>query len=214
MFKGPAVQPLEVAPRVMPDWTLPVDGIHYNLHYGQPQGMPNTQAVPPMKLELMTVKFHNPLEPTSENLAHGKVLFETNCAPCHGMTGKGDGSVVHLLQHKPANLLTGVSKNLPDGYVYGYIRNGGIWMPSYNDAMSSTERWQVVIYVRALERKYGESEANAGAQAGADQGVNPEQAELPAGMSPPGAIQPGASVAGTAASLGSRQSESEPSASP
>ena len=220
MFKGPAVQPLEVAPRVMPDGTLPVDGIHYNVHFGQPQGMPNAQAAPPMKLELMTVKFHNPLQPTPVNLAHGEVLFETDCAPCHGMTGKGDGSVVHLLQHKPANLLTGVSKNLPDGYVYGYIRNGGIWMPSYDDAMSSTERWQVVMYMRALERKYGGSEANAGAPAGgANQGGKSEQsacwpAELSAVLTPPGAVQPGASMAGTAASLGSRQSESEPSASP
>jgi hypothetical protein len=39
-------------------------------------------------------------------------------------------------------------------------------------------------------------------------------AELSAVLTPPGAIQPGASLAGTAASLGSRQSESEPSASP
>src|ERR1700680_4907479 len=52
MYEGPAVQPLEVAPRVMPAGTLPVDGIHYNVHFGQPQGMPNAQAAPPMKLEL------------------------------------------------------------------------------------------------------------------------------------------------------------------
>jgi S-disulfanyl-L-cysteine oxidoreductase SoxD len=165
MFRGAAVQPLEVAPRVMPEGTLPVDGIHYNVHYGQPDGMPDAQAIPPMKLELMTVKMQNPLQPTPEVLAHGKELFETDCAPCHGMTGKGDGTVVHLLQHKPANLMTGVSKNLPDGYIYGYIRNGGIWMPSYDDAMSSNERWQVVVYLRSLEKKYGETEASSGSTA-------------------------------------------------
>ena len=82
-----------------------------------------------------------------------------NLGLLYDKTGKGDGSVVHLLAHKPANLLTGVSKNLPDGYVYGYIRNGGIWMPSYADAMSSDERWQVVLYMRWLEQKNGESEA-------------------------------------------------------
>src|SRR2546426_2144366 len=83
MFQGAAVQPLEIAPRVMPEGTLPVAGIHYNVHYGQPQGMPTTAAILPMKLELMTVREQNPLQPTSENLAHGRALFETVCAACH-----------------------------------------------------------------------------------------------------------------------------------
>jgi mono/diheme cytochrome c family protein len=162
MFRGASVQPLEVAPRVMPDGTLPVDGLHYNIHYGQPEGVPDEEAIPPMKLELMTVKLQNPLQPTPDVLAHGKELFVTDCSPCHGLKGRGDGTVVHLLQHKPANLMTGVSKNLPDGYIYGYIRNGGIWMPSYDDAMSSKERWEVVVYLRSLEKKYGETEASNG----------------------------------------------------
>lgn len=167
MYQGAAVQPLEEAPRAMPDGTLPVDGLHYNAHYGQPEGMPDEQSIPPMKLELMTVRLHNPLQPTTQVLAHGKELFETTCSPCHGLNGKGDGSVVHLLQHKPANLMTGVSKNLPDGYIYGYIRNGGIWMPSYNDAMSSKERWEIVVYLRSLQKKYGEAEASSSGSAAA-----------------------------------------------
>ena len=190
MFRGAAVQPLEVAPRVMPDGTLPVDGIHYNIHYGQPDGMPDAQAIPPMKLELMTVKMQNPLQPTPEVLAHGKELFETDCAPCHGMTGKGDGTVVHLLQHKPANLMTGVSKNLPDGYIYGYIRNGGIWMPSYDDAMSSNERWQVVVYLRSLEKKYGETEASSGSTAAPPAAQPSPDAQPPAEAQPPLTDQP------------------------
>lgn len=161
MFQGPEAQPLEIAPRVMPSGTLPTYGIHYNVHWDQPPGFAETKALRPMKLELMTVKLHNPLKPTSLNLAHGKALFGTTCAPCHGIHGHGDGTVVHLLQHKPADLLTGVSKNLPDGYIFGYIRNGGIWMPSYADAMTPTERWQVVLYVRNLEKKYGEKVASA-----------------------------------------------------
>jgi len=157
MYRGPAIQPLAVAPRVMPDGVLPVDGIHYNVHYDQPANLPgiDERALPQMKLEAMTVKMHNPLQPTPVTLHHGADLFAADCAPCHGPTGKGDGTVVHLLAHKPANLLTGVSKNLPEGYIYGYIRNGGIWMPSYGDAMSSDERWEVVMYLRQLQDKYG-----------------------------------------------------------
>jgi mono/diheme cytochrome c family protein len=220
MYQGAAVQPLEIAPRVMPDGTLPVAGIHYNIHYGQPAGMPTTAAILPMKLELMTVREQNPLQPTSENLAHGKVLFETVCSPCHGEIGRGNGSVVHLLAHKPANLLTGVSTNLPDGYVFGYIRNGGIWMPSYDDAMSATERWQIVLYMRDLEKKYGETATKtAGAQttkpamtgfpqnqpSGMVSGRNPEQQGRTGLAVEPGLFQPGLSESGTDASLGAPQ---------
>lgn len=176
MFRGASVQPLAIAPRAMPEGTLPVDGIHYNIHYGQPAGMPDEAAIPPMKLELMTVRLQNPLQPTPQVLAYGKELFDNTCSPCHGLKGKGDGSVVHLLQHKPANLMTGVSKNLPDGYIYGYIRNGGIWMPSYNDAMSSKERWEVVVYLRSLQKKYGEAEASAGSSATVPSGGGPSSA--------------------------------------
>ena len=208
MYEGAAVQPLEIAPRVMPDGTLPVAGIHYNVHYGQPAGMPTAAAILPMKLELMTVREQNPLQPTSDNLAHGKALFETVCAPCHGKSGKGDGSVVHLLAHKPANLLTGVSTNLPDGYVFGYIRNGGIWMPSYDDAMSATERWQIVLYMRDLEKKYGETAAKAGAQPTAQpspEAAQPEQQERLGLAAEPGLFQPGLGESGTGASLGAPQ---------
>lgn len=165
MFRGAAIQPLDEPPRNMPDGVLPTDGIHYDNHLGQPDGLPGAdeQAVPQMKLEAMTVKMHNPLQPTPENLKHGEQLFLANCSPCHGTGGAGNGSVVHLLLHKPANLMTGVSKNLPDGYIYGYIRNGGIWMPSYNDAMSSNERWQVVVYLRDLQANYHGTDASASA---------------------------------------------------
>src|SRR5258708_4445964 len=56
MFNGPAPQPLEIAPRVMPDGTLPIAGTNYNAHFGQPAGMPDEQPIPPMKLEAMTVR--------------------------------------------------------------------------------------------------------------------------------------------------------------
>src|SRR5207245_4067729 len=77
------------------------------------------------------------------------------------MSDQGKVTVSHKRKNKQANLLTYISKNLPDGYIYGYIRNGGVWMPAYNDAMSSTERWQVVLYVRDLERKLGSETASA-----------------------------------------------------
>ena len=135
-------------------------------HYNNPAslGLPGAdeQAVPQMGSSMMTVKMISAAADAREP-KHGEQLFLANCSPCHGTGGAGNGSVVHLLLHKPANLMTGVSKNLPDGYIYGYIRNGGIWMPSYNDAMSSNERWQVVVYLRDLQANYHGADASAAA---------------------------------------------------
>jgi mono/diheme cytochrome c family protein len=138
MYRGATVRPLTQAPRVMPEGTLPMAG---------GGDLPEL----PMTRNEMTASEHNPLQPTAENLAAGKSLYATNCAPCHGEGGRGDGTVAHLLKTKPKDLVNGTSKDLPDGYLYGTIRDGGISMPTYADALSIHERWQVVTFVRSLQ---------------------------------------------------------------
>jgi mono/diheme cytochrome c family protein len=134
MFRGESVQALARAPRVMPPGTLPVNG------------------VPPMSREVASLSLRNPVKPTPEALAHGKLLFDTDCAVCHDSNGRGDGPVRFLLRIPPADLTHGVSTQRSDGYIYATIRNGSIVMPAYGDAMSADEIWDVVLYVRSLQR--------------------------------------------------------------
>ena len=91
--------------------------------------------------------------PRPEALAAGKSLFDSNCAVCHGNGARGDGTVRFLLRVPPADLTAGVAAQRSDGYIYATIRNGSIVMPSYADAMSSRERWEVVLYLRSLQGK-------------------------------------------------------------
>jgi len=134
MYRGPDVQPYAEAPRVTPADTIPVHG-----------------GEPPMNLEQATIKMHNSLQPTPENLAKGKQQFGTYCAPCHGESGEGNGPVAHLLAKPPKNLVMGTSKDLPDGYIYGAIRDGILSMPSYAEEMPAEQRWQVVMYIRSMQ---------------------------------------------------------------
>jgi mono/diheme cytochrome c family protein len=134
MYRGPEIQPFAEAPRVTPADTIPVHG-----------------GEPPMSLEQATVKMHNPLQPTPENLAGGKQQFETYCAPCHGESGRGNGPVAHILSKPPKDLVTGSSKYLPDGYIYGAIRDGILSMPSYAEEMAPDQRWQAVMYIRSMQ---------------------------------------------------------------
>jgi len=39
--------------------------------------------------------------------AYGKVLFDLNCAACHGYEGRGDGSAATYLWRRPADLTDG-----------------------------------------------------------------------------------------------------------
>ncbi|HZY60824.1 MAG TPA: c-type cytochrome [Candidatus Binataceae bacterium] len=135
MFRGESVQPMARSPRVMPPGTLPVNG------------------EPPMSREQSSAKLHNPLKADPAVLAAGKSLFESNCAVCHGNNARGNGTVRFLLRVPPADLTAGVAAQRTDGYIYATIRNGSIVMPSYADAMSSAERWQVVLFLRSLQGK-------------------------------------------------------------
>ena len=136
MFRGESVQPLAQSPRVMPPGTLPING----------------EA--PMSREDASTTLHNPLPSQRPAvLAAGKSLFEINCAVCHGNNARGNGTVRFLLRVPPADLTAGVAAQRSDGYLYATIRNGSIVMPSYADAMSSQERWEVVLYLRSLQGK-------------------------------------------------------------
>src|SRR6202795_2809247 len=104
-----------------------------------------------MSLEQGTLNMHNPVQPAAQNLARRREQFHTYCAPCHGATGQGDGPVAHILSKPPKNLISGTSKDLPDGYIYGAIRDGVLSMPSYAEEMPAEQRWQVVMYIRSMQ---------------------------------------------------------------
>lgn len=135
MFRGAAVQPMAEAPRNQPPGTLAVNG------------------EPPMTRDVAARVLKNPLTPTPAVLAAGKRLWINNCSPCHGEDGRGDGTVRHLLKEPAADLTAGEPTERTDGYIYATIRNGSYIMPSYGDAMSPQERWEVVLYVRSLQGK-------------------------------------------------------------
>jgi mono/diheme cytochrome c family protein len=94
----------------------------------------------------------NPTPVTEQSLAHGRLLYEINCAPCHGETAAGDGPATKWGM-VPISLQTDIAKNQrTDGYIFGMIRNGRGLMPSYN-RIEEMDRWDVVNYVRALQGK-------------------------------------------------------------
>ena len=68
-----------------------------------PGGAAPTQKT--AELDMSTVK--EPWIATPEIAAHGKQVFQTSCAMCHGAEGKGDGVAGASLNPKPRNLVEG-----------------------------------------------------------------------------------------------------------
>jgi len=95
----------------------------------------------------------NPTPADSQSLANGHKYYVINCAVCHGMTGKGDGTAVKYGVF-PFPLASGPALSRTDGYIFGMIRNGRGNMPPYN-RIEEKDRWDVVNYVRGLQGKLG-----------------------------------------------------------
>lgn len=93
----------------------------------------------------------DPLTVSDATIARGDTLFRTICSPCHGKTMLGDGTVAPSFM-PPPDLLAEATRNRSDGFLYNYMRHGGVVMPSYGNALSAHDAWCVVHYVRAMQK--------------------------------------------------------------
>ena len=95
----------------------------------------------------------NPVPATPENLAAGAQTFKDNCMLCHGEKGMGDGPGAKTIKVKPANFTDAKLLALEtDGSLFWKMSNGRGPMPSWKDDLSETERWQLVNYLRKLNK--------------------------------------------------------------
>ena len=101
----------------------------------------------------------NPLQPNDE-LARGQVMYERNCAVCHGTQGAGNGPLAGPGKFPfVPSLVSGTAPALADGYIYGIIRAGRGLMPAYGSRINHMERWAIVNYVNQLQAQAGSGAA-------------------------------------------------------
>lgn len=105
-----------------------------------------------VKTEAESPALVNPLPTTPETFALGRKAYQHRCTACHGPTGNGLNALSAAYGAKPANLQAEQFRNLKDGQIFWVIRKGKNSMPDHAAALSETESWAVVHYVRALQR--------------------------------------------------------------
>jgi cytochrome c553 len=99
----------------------------------------------------------NPIKPAAASLADGKLKFNTYCAVCHGSTreinaeGFAKTKVNELGMIAPA--VIALTPFFSDGYIYHKAKYGGAVMPAQGYAVAAEERWNIVNYIRELEKQ-------------------------------------------------------------
>lgn len=128
----------------------PPDGAVAQPNLLTPRDLPRKLDTNSPEAQAMT----NPYEVDESLLALGDTMYTTYCWPCHGV----DQNLGPVAQpgRFPAGMIMPVIgpastvKVRSDGFIYNYVRNGGINMPSYGWAMSDREIWATVTYLRTF----------------------------------------------------------------
>ena len=148
MMESPAIKPQEFdagspnnsGMRLPPEGTQPQGFTPYR-YAGDPVGAKKNQ---------------NPLagQYTDDVLKVGLKFYATQCALCHGEKGQGGEqmSVAQKMALKPPSLLSDKIRGWTDGEIYHVITAGQGVMGPYASHIPQRYRWQVVNYIRTLQR--------------------------------------------------------------
>lgn len=93
----------------------------------------------------------NPMKLTTNSVARGKRVYDTQCAMCHGDTGLGDGDVAKDIGAKPPDFTNPATlKSRTDGELFAIIGEGSGLMPAQGDRMKDYHKWDAINYLRSL----------------------------------------------------------------
>jgi mono/diheme cytochrome c family protein len=99
----------------------------------------------------------NPVKATPESIASGKKIYGYDCALCHGADGEGKTSAGKDMKI-PDLTDPALHKERTDGEFFYVIKNGRGEMPLEGDRVKTDQMWDLVNYVRTLEKKKSAAE--------------------------------------------------------
>lgn len=98
------------------------------------------------------INMRNPIASDASSIKSGGKIFQSVCWTCHGATGVGDGPAATGLNPKPGNLKSDAFQAQTDGAIFWKISEGRGAMSAYKTALTTTQRWQLVNYLRTLNQ--------------------------------------------------------------
>lgn len=99
----------------------------------------------------------SPYKFTPNEVEEGKRLYNIYCGVCHGEAIDGNGPLFASgkFAAMPANLMSEVNINMPEGEMYHTIVYGLNMMGSHASQLNEKQRWQVISYIKLLQSEKG-----------------------------------------------------------
>jgi Ni/Fe-hydrogenase subunit HybB-like protein/mono/diheme cytochrome c family protein len=88
---------------------------------------------------------------TEETIKSGSQLYQINCKSCHGDPGKNN---VTKLVPLPPDIVSEMMQKNSDGELYYKLQEGRGPMPGFKNALTSSELWELVAYIRSFNTGY------------------------------------------------------------
>ncbi len=86
--------------------------------------------------------------------ALGRTVHDVHCAPCHGVTGVGDGEVVRRGFPRPRSYHLAALREASDAALHEVVADGRGSMVGFSELLDPRERWAAVAWIRALQRAW------------------------------------------------------------
>ena len=105
-----------------------------------------------------------PFALTAPVLDRGEERYNIFCAPCHGVSGRGDGMIVRRGYRQPPSFHIDRLRGASIGHFYDVMTNGFGAMPDYRAQIAPRDRWAIAAYLRALQLSQHASAADIPAE--------------------------------------------------
>src|SRR5437588_8343405 len=94
-----------------------------------------------------------PVPVNAELMQRGQQRFNITCSVCHGVTAAGNGIAKQYGLNTVATLQDERIRKMADGEIFNTITNGKNTMMSYGGNVPVADRWAIIAYVLALQRR-------------------------------------------------------------
>ena len=114
--------------------------------------MTSTFQAEPWEVPAKFKNMENPEAASDESVKVGRMLYNKNCASCHGKTGLGDGSKARGLDTHPGDMSAAAYHSQTDGEHFYKSKFGRGEMPKYENKIDDEDIWHMVNYMRTFKK--------------------------------------------------------------